>query len=115
MENIITVHFAEGQTEAVATEALYQWAYGQTLKFEGLELPSSYQVDFSNFEFCGESIPQIGGADGVSVPAEVLSTGSPVYAFIWLQDATGGRTWYRAQIRVIPRPAPDPRWSRRSP
>ncbi len=108
MENIITVHFAAGQTQAVAPGALYQWAYGQTLKIEGLQLPTSYQVDFSNFEFCGSSIPRIGGADGVTVPAEVLATGQPVFAFIWLQNQNAGRTWYRIMIRVIPRPAPDP-------
>lgn len=106
MDNIITAVFTAGQMQTVAELPLYQWAYGQTLRIEGLELPEFYQVDFSNFEFCGVSIPQIGGADGVSVPVEVLATGAPVYAFVWLQDDTGGKTVFRVTINVIPRPVP---------
>ena len=108
MSNIITVAFAEGQIEAVAAEALEQWAYGQKLKFVGLELPANYQVDFSNWEFCGDSIPRIGDTDGVSVPTEVLTSGRNVYAFVWIQTAGAGRRPYRATIRVIPGPMPDP-------
>ena len=108
MSNIITVTFSPGNTEAIASEALTQWAYGQRLQFEGIELPTAYQVDFSNFEFCGDSIPRIGGADGVAVPVEVLASGENVYAFIWLQTADSGRRAYRVMIRVIPGPLPNP-------
>lgn len=107
MDHIVTAVFQPGTTETVADDALYQWAYGQTLRLDGIELPEAYQVDFSNFEFCGESIPRIGGSDGVTVPVEVLKSGSPVYAFFWAIDQTSGRTWYRVKIRVIPRPVPD--------
>lgn len=108
MSQIITVTFAEGQREAIAAQPLEQWAYGQTLQFEGLDLPEAYQVDFSNFEFCGASIPRVGGADGVAVPVEVLTSGRNVYAFIWVQDETSGARYYRATVRVVPGPAPDP-------
>lgn len=108
MSNIISAVFAPGETETVAQEKLYQWSYGQTLLIEGLELPASYQVDFSNLEFCGcGAIAKIGSAEGVQIPTELLSTGKNVYAFIWLIDATGGRTQYRVTIPVTPRPAPD--------
>lgn len=107
MSNII-VTFAEGQIEAVADETLEQWAYGQKLQFVGLDLPANYQVDFSNWEFCGDSIPRIGDADGVSVPTEVLTSGRNVYAFVWIQTAGAGRRLYRATIRVKPGPMPDP-------
>lgn len=108
MSNTITARFPEGLTETVANEALEQWAYGQILKFEGLDLPPAYQVDFSNFEFCGDSIPRIGDAEGVHVPLEVLNSGLNVYAFIWIQTPGSGRRQYRAMIRVIPGPIPDP-------
>lgn len=108
MSQVITITFAPGRRTAIAAEPLEQWAYGQRLQFAGLDLPESYQVDFSNFEFCGSSIPRVGGADGVSVPVEVLASGRNVYAFIWLQDATSGARAYRATVRVIPGPAPDP-------
>lgn len=107
MEHIITAVFDPGKIRTVASEPLFQWDYGQTLVFSGIELPTAYQVDFSNFEYCGNSIPQIGGADGVTVPVDVLTTGRDVYAFVWLQDAESGRTRYMAQIPVIPRPVPD--------
>lgn len=108
MSQTITVTFSPGQTEAVAETALEQWAYGQRLQFAGLNLPAAYQVDFSNFEFCGDSIPRIGGADGVAVPVDVLASGENVYAFIWLQTADSGRRAYRVMIRVIPGPLPNP-------
>lgn len=108
MDHVVEAIFGPGQTETTTTQPLYQWSYGQTLRFVGLDLPTAYQVDFSNYEFCGESIPRIGDADGVAVPIEVLSSGKPVFAFIWQIDETAGRTWRRAMIRVIPRPLPDP-------
>lgn len=111
MSQIITVTFAAGKNTAIAAEPLEQWAYGQKLQFAGLDLPQAYQVDFSNFEFCGASIPRVGGPDGVAVPVEVLTSGRNVYAFIWLQDATSGARYYRATVRVIPGPAPDPETS----
>lgn len=107
MSQIITVTFAEGQREAIAAEPLEQWAYGQTLQFEGLELPQAYRVDFSNFEYCGASIPRVGGPDGVAVPVEVLTSGRNVYAFIWIQDETSGARYRRATVRVVPGPEPD--------
>lgn len=111
MSQIITVTFPEGKNTAIAAEPLEQWAYGQKLQFAGLDLPQAYQVDFSNFEFCGASIPRVGGPDGVAVPVEVLTSGRNVYAFIWIQDATSGARYYRATVRVIPGPAPDPETS----
>lgn len=108
MSNTTTATFTTGQTEAVADTRLLQWAYGQVLRLEGLELPTSYQVDFSNTEYCGASVPKMGNSEGVQIPNKLLSTGLNVYAFIWLIDATGGRTQYRVAIPVTPRPAPEP-------
>lgn len=107
MSNTTTATFTAGQTAAVADTRLLQWAYGQVLRLEGLELPATYQVDFSNTEYCGSSIPAVGNAQGVQIPNKLLSTGLNVYAFIWLIDATGGRTQYRVTIPVTPRPAPE--------
>ena len=108
MSQVITVTFAQGQYEAVADQPLAQWAYGQKLKFVGLDLPAAYAVDFSNWEFQGDSIQRIGNADGVAVPTEILTSGRNVYAFIWITDANSGRRRYMAMARVIPGPGPDP-------
>lgn len=107
MSNTTTATFTAGQTEAVADTRLLQWSYGQVLRLEGLELPATYQVDFSNTEYCGASVPKMGNSEGVQIPNKLLSTGLPVYAFVWLIDATGGRTQYWVTIPVTPRPAPE--------
>ena len=72
MSNTTTATFSAGQTEAVADTRLLQWAYGQVLRLEGLELPTSYQVDFSNTEYCGASVPKMGNSEGVQIPNKLL-------------------------------------------
>ena len=64
--NVITAKFCSGSTQTWTDEA-YQYDYGQVLQFDGLELPDAYEVHFSNTPLTGETITQIGGADGVSV------------------------------------------------
>lgn len=46
--NIVTATFSEGCTSTVVDSRLYQYDYGQYLKFEGLDLPDAYEVHFSD-------------------------------------------------------------------
>lgn len=86
---------------------LYQYDYGQVLQFVGLSLPDAYEVHFSNTESSGESLTMIGGADGVMIPDELLTTGKSVYAYLFLHDAdTDGETEYKVTIPVRQRPMP---------
>ena len=48
MSNILKVKF--GKETKIKTKPLYQYDYGQILKFLDLELPYSFEVHFSNYE-----------------------------------------------------------------
>lgn len=106
MSNVITAVLTEGCVTTSATAPAYQYDYGQILQITGIDLPTAYQVHFSNNRNSGDSITMIGNADGVAIPDELLATGSDVYAFLFLQTgATDGETEYRITIPVHPRPA----------
>ena len=66
--------------------------YGLYLKIEGLELPSTYEVDFSNSEHNGTSVTMIGNSDGVLSPSQFISSGKDVVAFLYHVGADFGRT-----------------------
>ena len=104
--NIITAVFKSG-AKRVSAPSLYQWDYGQVLKFEGLELPVSYEVHFSNRPECGQAEVRIGTEEGVSIPDKSLEAGEPVYAFVFLHSGENdGETVYIVQIPVVKRPKP---------
>lgn len=106
MSNIITATFSGCQTTAWTTE-LYQWDYGRVLQFEGLDLPDAYEVHFSNAPVVGETITQIGNADGVTIPDQFFTTGETVYAWVYLHEGEDdGETVYTVTIPVNKRPQP---------
>ena len=72
--------------------------YGLKLKIEGVELPSTYQVDFSNDEHHGTSVTMIGNADGVLIPHQFIDTGKDIFAFLYHVGANYGRTVYKFRI-----------------
>lgn len=103
--NIVRAQFYSGRV--AQTESIHQWDYGQILQFVGLDLPTSYTVHFSNSCIGGESKTQIGGPDGVDILDEYLTTGLPVYAWIFLHAGEDdGETVYSVKIPVIRRPKP---------
>lgn len=104
--NIITAKFCSGATQAWASEA-WQYDYGQVLQFDGIDLPEAYQVHFSNKPMTGETITQIGTADGVSVPDQFFQSGETVYAWVYLHEGEDdGETVYMVTIPVKKRPQP---------
>ena len=94
--NIITANLSHGKQFVTASR--YMEDYGQILKIEGIDLPSVYQVDFSNNLMRGTSMTVLGNADGVAIPDEYISTGRDVYAFLYLTGDSWGRTI--ATIRI---------------
>ena len=103
--NIVTARFTYGNS--TKTRGLHQWDYGQVLRFEGLALPSAYTVHFANQLLAGNAKTQVGGADGVSIPDEYLTTGLPVYAWVYLHAGeSDGETVYSVMIPVTARPRP---------
>lgn len=95
-----------GAYREVKTRALWQYDYGQILRFTGLDLPDAYEVHFANSR-TGSATTQIGNADGVVIPDIYLTTGQPVYAWLYLHTgADDGETEYAVTIPVNPRARP---------
>ena len=78
--------------------------YGLYLQIEGVELPETYQVDFSNEEHHGTSVTMIGNADGVLIPRQCIDTGKDVFAFLYHVGEDFGRTVYKFIIPNKVRP-----------
>lgn len=99
---ILTANFR--LSRRVKTASLYQYDYGQVLRFLGVSLPNTYEVHFSGSESGGEAVTVLGNADGVQIPDMLLATGNTVHAWIFLHDAaTDGETEYKVEIPVIRR------------
>ncbi len=103
--NIVVAAF--GGSKVVRTAAAWQWDYGQILRFEGLDLPNSFQVHFSNQNEVGTAKEQIGTNNEVEIPYEYLKTGQTIYAWIFLHAGPNdGETVYAIIIPVNKRPQP---------
>lgn len=86
--------------------ALYQYDYGQILRVTDLELPVAYEVHFAN-DKSGNSVTQIGNADGVAIPDSVLLTARSIYCWFYLHDGEDdGETRYEVLIPVLARATP---------
>ena len=103
VSNVTNIFF--GDKRSVYSPNLYQYDYGQKLKFADLELPVSYEVHFSNNKNSGVSKTQLGDASGVKIPDEFIQTGETVYAWLFLHSgAYDGRTMYMVTIPMVRRP-----------
>ena len=78
--------------------------YGLYLQIEGVELPQTYEVDFSNSESSGTSVTMIGNADGVLIPRQFIASGKDVFAFLYHVGEDFGRTVYKFRIPNKVRP-----------
>lgn len=104
-DNIITVTIGDGTY--VKTDHVFQYDYGLKLVIEGVELPESYEVHFSETKN-GLAKKVTGDRTGVDVPDEYLTTGTDIYAWVYLRDGNeNGYTVYNIQIPVVPRAVPD--------
>lgn len=103
--NIVIAPF--GGSRSVTVRPLYQYDYGQILKFSGLILPAAYEVHFAG-DPNGVAITQIGGDTGVAIPDSLLENSGNIYAWVYLHTGTGdGETRYTAKIPVKARPTPE--------
>lgn len=102
--NIITAVFCGANTTSAS--GLYQYDYGQILRFQGIDLPSTYEVHFCN-EGEAETITVLGNADGVAIPDQFLLDGAAVRAWVFLHTgADDGETEYAVRMPVTERPEP---------
>ena len=100
--NVITVT-VDGFSK-ITSCPLYQWDYGQILKIEGITLPGSYEVHFSQ---ASANCTVLGDSDGVQIPDAYLQIASDITAYLYLhQGEDDGETVYQITIPVIARPKP---------
>ena len=92
------IHAPVGGAKYTVTAPIVKEDYGLYLLIEGLELPETYQVDFSNSEHSGTSVTMIGNSDGVLIPSQFISSGKDVFAFLYHVGADYGRTVYKFRI-----------------
>ena len=111
---MITAVFS-GSAYARAT-GLWQYDYGQILRIQGLSLPAAVKVDFSLSETGSKSVPRVGVTkDGVTdapIPDSMLENGDTtmdydIYAFVYIEDETSGKTTHRITMPVTSRPKPE--------
>lgn len=83
----------------------FQYDQVQVLQIEGIELPTSYRVDFCN-PGDAATITMVGTEDGVQIPNQLLATGLPVIAYVVLTgtDENAVETRYQITIPVNKRP-----------
>lgn len=113
---MVIVAFPPGEKYAVNYTTLDQYDYGQILRIQGLKLPKTVEVHFSTQETGGTSITRVGvtkdGVTDILIPDSVLENGDTtqnysIFAFVYVTDATSGKTEYRARLEVKARPKPE--------
>lgn len=102
--NEIVMHLADG---LLVTDArLYQWDYGQRIRFNGIELPEYYEVHFGNAPG-DKAKSSIGDVNGAIIPDEFLVDGRDLYVWVFLHTgADDGETEYRGIVPVVKRAKP---------
>lgn len=109
MENrIITAVFKGSKNTKVSD--VWQWDYGQTLRIQGLDLPTAVEVDFA-VAGASESIARIGttkdGVTDVVIPDSLIETGKNLVAYIYLRDSASDNTEYQIDMLVTKRAKPE--------
>ena len=76
------------------TAPLMKEDHGIYLRIEGIDLPATYEIDFSNDRNSGTSVTMIGNADGVLIPSQFIKTGRDIFAFLYHVGEDYGKTVY---------------------
>ena len=84
------------------TKTVYQYNQGMILRLLGIDLPQAYTVDFAN-SVTGNSISQVGNADGVTIPDQFFVPGSTIHAWVVIIGTGYSVTRYHIMIPISPR------------
>lgn len=102
--NIIEATF--GDEDTVKTSPRYQYDTGQSICFADLDLPDTYEVQFSNSLTNGTSESVIATSDTVAIDDKWFTAGRNVYAWLYVPSGDdGNRTMKVATIPVVRRPS----------
>lgn len=113
---MVTVVFNPGDTSASKYGGLRRYDYGQILRIQGLNLPAAVEIHFALQPKGGTSVTRIGttkdGVTDVLIPDSMLENDDTpkdysIYAFVYITDATSGKTEYRIVLDVKARPKPE--------
>ena len=107
MDNPRIIHAPMNGRRFAVTSPITQYDYGYLLLPEGTELPTVYEIDFSNDEKKGTSLTVYGGAEGAEVPEELIRTGKDVYAFYYKVGEGYGKTEFTWRLPNKCRPSRD--------
>ena len=88
--------------DGVVTE-LYQYDYGQQIKFEGIDVPNGTEIHFFQGEFGCKGIIKGQIAD---VPDYLLVSSQTVLAYLYLADENSGKTIKKLTILILQREKP---------
>ena len=117
---MITATFRDSKD--IVINGLWQYDYGQILQIRGLQLPTAVQIHFALQEMDGDAITRVGTTKNniteVQIPDSLLweeveireGYGIPkynLYAWIYLDNGTTGKTEYRMRFPVKLRPKPE--------
>lgn len=103
-------------TKKVLQGKLWQYDYGQALRFQGGNLHKAQEIHFSLEETEGDSITRIGvtkdGVTDVVIPDMMLENNDsevdyPVYVFIYNRDTESGETVEKFVLNVLSRSKPE--------
>lgn len=112
---MIIANFDKGSTREDVFR-IYQYAYGQILRIQGITLPTAVEVHFSLQNTGGEATTRIGvtkdGVTDVVIPDSLLENGDAtqdyeIYAFVYLRNETSGQTEYKITLHITSRPKPE--------
>lgn len=116
---MIEAVFKGNQKDTIAY-GLWQYDYGQTLRIQGVQLPSTVQVHFALQAIDGEATTEIGtsqnGITEVKIPDALLKQTTEIdiydrptytmYAWVYTTDGKFGKTEYRVIMPISKRAKP---------
>lgn len=103
-------------TKKVLQGKLWQYNYGQVLRFQGGNLNKVQEIQFALFETGADSLTRFGvtkdGVTDVVIPDTMLENNDsevdyPVYVFIYNRDETSGETVDKFVLNVLARSKPE--------
>ena len=103
-------------TKKVLQGKLWQYNYGQVLRFQGGNLNKVQEIQFALFETGADSLTRFGvtkdGVTDVVIPDTMLENNDsevnyPVYVFIYNRDETSGETVEKFVLNVLARSKPE--------
>lgn len=112
---MVIANFDKGSTREDVFR-IYQYAYGQILRIQGITLPTAVEVHFSLQNTGGEATTRIGvtkdRVTDVVIPDSLLENGDAtqdyeIYAFVYLRNETSGQTEYKITLHITSRPKPE--------